>query len=209
MSSTTEIDILVIWSRVDDRLTLPSRGDAIRGLGINLNTNSTLPIPLGRNYHPRPVLNLRPLQYILSDIREEVERQRAEANQAVELASEKTATADDGETALRWLEGMLVRAGVRVEDAPAEPQPDDEDDDATPSGRRAVRLVMAEDPEREWSAGAILAVLKERGWLSPHAKDQRRAVENALRALEGRGEIERVREGRYVWRGEVEPFERE
>jgi hypothetical protein len=73
----------------------------------------------------------------------------------------------------------------------------------------AIRRVMAEHPEREWSAGSILAILQERRWLSPNAREPRRNVESSLSRLNAREEVDRVREGRYVWRGEVESSERD
>jgi hypothetical protein len=152
------------------------------------------------------VLDLRPFQHQLHDLRGEVARQREDANQAVAIADDKVAIADAGETALCWIEGMLMRAGVHVEptfqldDAtPDEARGDQE----TPTGMRAVRIVMAEDPERAWSPGSIFAVLGDRGWLSPNAREPRRGVESCLSRLFARGEIERLGPGRYRLRKEV------
>ena len=132
----------------------------------------------------------------------------------VDAATEKVKVAIRARTSVEYVEDILTRAGVDVgrarRAAPDERGPApraDDDGEGPPTGTRAVRRVLAEHPERQWSAKAIFEILEERGWLSPSARRPRRGVEAVLLRLYETGEVERVRPGRYVWQGEVEPFE--
>jgi hypothetical protein len=74
------------------------------------------------------------------------------------------------------------------------PEPDD---DTWPRGIAAVRRVMLEEPEKIWRARDVHTQLEQRGWLSAKARHPLRGTEAAISRLMQRGELERLRPGRY------------
>ena len=64
-------------------------------------------------------------------------------------------------------------------------------------GIAAVRTVMQENPERVWKAREVHDVLEQRGWISPGAQHPMRGTEAAINRLIKRGELDRIRPGRY------------
>lgn len=75
-------------------------------------------------------------------------------------------------------------------------------------GIAAIRAVVSEHPERIWTARDVHNVLEQREWLSPHAQHPLRGTEAAINRLITRGELERLRPGRYKATEELrEPIE--
>lgn len=68
---------------------------------------------------------------------------------------------------------------------------------APPSGIAAIRLVIADEPSRVWSAADIQACLEARGWISTTAVHRRQGIEAAISRLVRGGELHRVARGRY------------
>jgi hypothetical protein len=66
-----------------------------------------------------------------------------------------------------------------------------------PTGVHAIRLLVEEDATRVWSARELCLELLSRGWVSPCAAHRLRGVEAVLSRLVRRGELTRVRPGRY------------
>ncbi|MFN8224593.1 MAG: hypothetical protein U0R50_15245 [Gaiellales bacterium] len=64
-------------------------------------------------------------------------------------------------------------------------------------GISAIREVIAEEPERVWTAADVHARLQERGWISPTARYTRQGIEAAISRLVRAGELDRIARGRY------------
>ncbi len=66
------------------------------------------------------------------------------------------------------------------------------------SGVAAIRALLREDPSRVWSAGEVHAELEQRTWVSRSARHRLQGTEAAVSRLVRRGELVRVRRGRYA-----------
>jgi hypothetical protein len=71
------------------------------------------------------------------------------------------------------------------------------EDNAGLSGIEAVRTVLLEQPERIWRARDVHNVLEDRGWISPGNQNPSRSTEASIQRLHKRGQLEKVRTGRY------------
>jgi len=96
------------------------------------------------------------------------------------------------ERKLDRLRSAAIPAGATAPTAEPPPGPA-----VTPTGVRAIRMLLAEETGRVWSAVEIHHELASRGWISVTARYRLQGVEAVISRLVRRGELVRVSPGRY------------
>lgn len=122
---------------------------------------------------------------------------RAEAKRWREQEAEARRKAEGYEEIIRGLENVIGAPPVVEASAPEPEVVKDTNGTGSLRGIGAVRKVMLEHPERAWAARDIHTVMESRQWISPKAQHPLRGTEAAINRLMHRGEIEKVRPGRY------------
>jgi hypothetical protein len=121
----------------------------------------------------------------------------AEAAECRRQEQEAAARAEHLERIIEGIRGLTsTRADQRFSLFEAE-APMAENDGASLRGIAAVRRVMLEHPDRVWKARDVHTQLEQRGWVSPDAQHPLRGTEAAINRLWKRGELDKVRTGRY------------
>jgi hypothetical protein len=141
----------------------------------------------------------------LDDLARELPALREEAKKWHKTADEARARAQGLDQIIRGIEratGLSAASPQRQQEAERESPPEPQDG-AQPSsdgalvGIAAVRRVMMEQPDKIWRARDVHEELERRGWVSDRASHPLRGTEAAINRLWRRGQIERVRTGRY------------
>jgi hypothetical protein len=131
--------------------------------------------------------DLRPhLKDLKADLRDELER-KAKTDARVAFLQQTI----DG------IEGLIGPEPDRGPSLPGLAEEEPASTNGQPYGTRAIRMVLAERPDRTWKAKDIHGVLEQRGWLSPNAQHTLRGVEAAINRMWRTDELERVGPGRY------------
>lgn len=100
-------------------------------------------------------------------------------------------------------DGQPINARNARVDTVAVTEPDT--DHMQPSGIDAMRIVIRENPERQWNARSLHDRLAQRGWISTNSKNPFHVTQNNLARLYALGEVEKVGRGAYQLTREIDP----
>ena len=111
---------------------------------------------------------------------------RRRMNDALEKAAEYQRQAEGWRLILRGRRALSGQPNVGA----------DESGNDHPGNTEAILRVMADEPNRVWTAVELYNALEDRGWL-PRASDPRKSMGATLSVMTSRGRLQRVGRGSY------------